>query len=81
MGRVVNPSHFAGCHPRAKFFETASEISQKYSYKLCHEALMAWLLKFMQPLQCLDNLIKGAAVVAVQNLNLMLGCGEETALL
>jgi N-acetyl-gamma-glutamyl-phosphate reductase len=30
---------------------------------------------------CLDNLIKGAAGVAVQNLNLMLGCPEETALL
>ncbi len=30
---------------------------------------------------CLDNLIKGAAGVAVQNLNLMLGCHEETALL
>jgi N-acetyl-gamma-glutamyl-phosphate reductase len=32
-------------------------------------------------LSCLDNLIKGAAGVAVQNLNLMLGCPEETALL
>jgi N-acetyl-gamma-glutamyl-phosphate reductase len=32
-------------------------------------------------LACLDNLIKGAAGVAVQNLNLMLGCAEETALL
>jgi N-acetyl-gamma-glutamyl-phosphate reductase len=32
-------------------------------------------------LACLDNLIKGAAGVAVQNLNLMLGCPEETALL
>jgi N-acetyl-gamma-glutamyl-phosphate reductase len=32
-------------------------------------------------LACLDNLIKGAAGVAVQNLNLMLGCSEETALL
>ncbi|MGP0062481.1 MAG: N-acetyl-gamma-glutamyl-phosphate reductase [Isosphaeraceae bacterium] len=31
-------------------------------------------------LACLDNLIKGAAGVAVQNLNLMLGCPEETAL-
>ena len=31
-------------------------------------------------LSCLDNLIKGAAGVAVQNLNLMLGCAEETAL-
>jgi N-acetyl-gamma-glutamyl-phosphate reductase len=31
-------------------------------------------------LACLDNLIKGAAGVAVQNLNLMLGCAEETAL-
>ena len=31
-------------------------------------------------LACLDNLIKGAAGVAVQNLNLMLGCSEETAL-
>jgi N-acetyl-gamma-glutamyl-phosphate reductase len=30
---------------------------------------------------CLDNLIKGAAGVAVQNLNLMLGCHEDTALL
>ena len=29
-------------------------------------------------LACLDNLIKGAAGVAVQNLNLMLGCAEET---
>ncbi len=32
-------------------------------------------------LACLDNLIKGASGVAVQNLNLMLGCPEETALL
>ena len=32
-------------------------------------------------LACLDNLIKGAAGVAVQNLNLMLGCPEETALM
>jgi N-acetyl-gamma-glutamyl-phosphate reductase len=32
-------------------------------------------------LSCLDNLIKGAAGVAVQNLNLMLGCAEDTALL
>ena len=32
-------------------------------------------------LACLDNLIKGAAGVAVQNFNLMLGCPEETALL
>lgn len=32
-------------------------------------------------LACLDNLIKGAAGVAVQNLNLMLGCPEETGLL
>ena len=32
-------------------------------------------------LSCLDNLIKGAAGVAVQNLNLMMGCPEETALL
>jgi N-acetyl-gamma-glutamyl-phosphate reductase len=32
-------------------------------------------------LACLDNLIKGAAGVAVQNLNLMLGCPEETSLL
>jgi N-acetyl-gamma-glutamyl-phosphate reductase len=32
-------------------------------------------------LACLDNLIKGAAGVAVQNLNLMLGCLETTALL
>jgi N-acetyl-gamma-glutamyl-phosphate reductase len=31
-------------------------------------------------LSCLDNLIKGAAGVAVQNLNLMMGCAEETAL-
>jgi N-acetyl-gamma-glutamyl-phosphate reductase len=31
-------------------------------------------------LACLDNLIKGAAGVAVQNLNLMMGCPEETAL-
>jgi N-acetyl-gamma-glutamyl-phosphate reductase len=31
-------------------------------------------------LACLDNLIKGAAGVAVQNLNLMLDCAEETAL-
>jgi N-acetyl-gamma-glutamyl-phosphate reductase len=31
-------------------------------------------------LSCLDNLIKGAAGVAVQNLNLMMGCPEETAL-
>ena len=31
-------------------------------------------------LACLDNLIKGASGVAVQNLNLMLGCPEETAL-
>ena len=31
-------------------------------------------------LACLDNLIKGAAGVAVQNLNLMIGCAEETAL-
>jgi N-acetyl-gamma-glutamyl-phosphate reductase len=31
-------------------------------------------------LACLDNLIKGAAGVAVQNLNLMVGCPEETAL-
>jgi N-acetyl-gamma-glutamyl-phosphate reductase len=31
-------------------------------------------------LSCLDNLIKGAAGVAVQNLNLMLGCAEDTAL-
>jgi N-acetyl-gamma-glutamyl-phosphate reductase len=32
-------------------------------------------------LACLDNLIKGAAGVAVQNLNLMIGCPETTALL
>jgi N-acetyl-gamma-glutamyl-phosphate reductase len=32
-------------------------------------------------LACLDNLVKGAAGVAVQNLNLMMGCNEETALL
>jgi N-acetyl-gamma-glutamyl-phosphate reductase len=32
-------------------------------------------------LACLDNLIKGAAGVAVQNLNLMLGVEETTALL
>jgi N-acetyl-gamma-glutamylphosphate reductase len=32
-------------------------------------------------LACLDNLIQGAAAVAVQDLNLMLGCPEETALL
>ncbi|APW63401.1 N-acetyl-gamma-glutamyl-phosphate reductase [Paludisphaera borealis] len=32
-------------------------------------------------LACLDNLIKGASGVAVQNLNLMLGCPEETALI
>jgi N-acetyl-gamma-glutamyl-phosphate reductase len=32
-------------------------------------------------LACLDNLIKGAAGVAVQNLNLMLGCPEEIAVL
>jgi N-acetyl-gamma-glutamyl-phosphate reductase len=32
-------------------------------------------------LSCLDNLIKGAAGVAVQNFNLMMGCPEETALL
>jgi N-acetyl-gamma-glutamyl-phosphate reductase len=32
-------------------------------------------------LSCLDNLVKGAAGVAVQNLNLMIGCPEETALL
>ncbi len=32
-------------------------------------------------LSCLDNLIKGAAGVAVQNMNLMLGCPESTALL
>jgi N-acetyl-gamma-glutamyl-phosphate reductase len=32
-------------------------------------------------LACLDNLVKGAAGVAVQNLNLMVGCPEETALL
>lgn len=31
-------------------------------------------------LACLDNLVKGASGVAVQNLNLMLGCPEETAL-
>ena len=31
-------------------------------------------------LACLDNLIKGAAGVAVQNLNLMMGCAEETGL-
>ncbi|WP_250846818.1 N-acetyl-gamma-glutamyl-phosphate reductase [Aquisphaera insulae] len=31
-------------------------------------------------LACLDNLIKGAAGVAVQNLNLILGCPETTAL-
>jgi N-acetyl-gamma-glutamyl-phosphate reductase len=31
-------------------------------------------------LACLDNLIKGAAGVAVQNFNLMVGCPEETAL-
>ncbi len=31
-------------------------------------------------LACLDNLIKGAAGVAVQNFNLMLGCAEETGL-
>jgi len=31
-------------------------------------------------LACLDNLVKGASGVAVQNLNLMLGCAEETAL-
>ena len=28
-------------------------------------------------LACLDNLIKGAAGVAVQNLNLMMGCAED----
>ena len=32
-------------------------------------------------LACLDNLIKGAAGVAVQNFNLMLGRPEETALM
>ncbi len=32
-------------------------------------------------LSCLDNLVKGAAGVAVQNLNLMLGCAEETGLM
>jgi N-acetyl-gamma-glutamyl-phosphate reductase len=32
-------------------------------------------------LACLDNLIKGAAGVAVQNLNLMLGCPEQLALM
>jgi N-acetyl-gamma-glutamyl-phosphate reductase len=32
-------------------------------------------------LACLDNLLKGASGVAVQNLNLMLGFSEETALL
>jgi N-acetyl-gamma-glutamyl-phosphate reductase len=32
-------------------------------------------------LACLDNLLKGAAGVAVQNLNLMIGCPEETGLL
>jgi N-acetyl-gamma-glutamyl-phosphate reductase len=32
-------------------------------------------------LACLDNLIKGAAGAAVQNLNLMIGCPEETALI
>jgi N-acetyl-gamma-glutamyl-phosphate reductase len=32
-------------------------------------------------LACLDNLIKGAAGVAVQNFNLMTGCAETTALL
>ena len=32
-------------------------------------------------LACLDNLIKGAAGVAVQNFNLMIGCPEQTALL
>ena len=31
-------------------------------------------------LACLDNLIKGAAGVAVQNFNLMLGHDESTAL-
>lgn len=31
-------------------------------------------------LACLDNLVKGASGVAVQNFNLMLGCPEETAL-
>ena len=31
-------------------------------------------------LACLDNLIKGAAGVAVQNFNLMIGCAEQTAL-
>lgn len=31
-------------------------------------------------LACLDNLIKGAAGVAVQNFNLMLGCPEDMAL-
>jgi len=31
-------------------------------------------------LACLDNLIKGAAGVAVQNFNLMIGCPEETGL-
>ncbi len=30
---------------------------------------------------CLDNLLKGAAGQAVQNLNCMIGCAEETALL
>jgi N-acetyl-gamma-glutamyl-phosphate reductase len=30
---------------------------------------------------CLDNLIKGASGVAVQNFNLMIGCGETTALM
>jgi N-acetyl-gamma-glutamyl-phosphate reductase len=32
-------------------------------------------------ISCLDNLIKGAAGVAIQNLNLMIDCVEETALL
>ncbi len=32
-------------------------------------------------LSSLDNLVKGAAGVAVQNLNLMIGCAEETGLL
>ena len=29
----------------------------------------------------IDNLVKGAAGQAVQNMNLLLGCGETTALL
>lgn len=37
--------------------------------------------KWLVLVSCLDNLLKGAAGQAVQNMNLMFGCGETEGLL